>query len=109
MKGWPRCRWAHWRIDNVMLNLCRWSNHHDLVLKKRAIGIVGVPKFWIENFVQRARLEGIERRKTNHMPTKIIRHVAPVTILVKTRAGRNSLNSSVGWRGRPASWRFGPR
>src|SRR6059036_2953945 len=78
MKRRPRCRWARWRIDNVMLNLCRRSNHHDLVLKKGAIGIVGMPKFWIENFVQRTRLEGIERRKANHMATKIIRHVAPV-------------------------------
>src|SRR5437773_1900420 len=92
MKRRPRCRWAHWRIDNVMLNLCRRSNPHDLVLKKGAIGIVGMPKFWIENFVQRARLEGIERRKANHMAAKIIRHVAPVTDLRESTRGQRFIN-----------------
>src|SRR5437773_3917548 len=92
MKRRPRCRWAHWRIDNVMLNLCRRSNPHDLVLKKGAIGIVGMPKFRIENFVERAWLEGIERRKANHMATKIIRHVAPVTDLRQSTRGQRFID-----------------
>src|SRR5439155_19607592 len=92
MKRRARCCWAHWRIDNVMLNLCRRSHHHDLVLKKGAIGIVGMPELWIENFVQRVRLEGIERRKANHMATKIIRHVAPVTHLRDSTRGPRFIN-----------------
>src|SRR5207237_6098775 len=79
MKRRARRHWAHWRIDNVMLDLCRRSHHHDLVLKKRAIGIVRMPKFWIENFVKRARLVRVERAKTNHMTAKIMWHIVPVT------------------------------
>ena len=92
MKRRARCCWAHWRIDNVMLNLCRRSHHHDLVLKKGAIGIVGMPKLWIENFVERTRLEGIERRKANHMATKIIRHIATLTDLAESTRGQRFIN-----------------
>ena len=92
MKRRARCRWAHWRIDKVVQDLRRRADHHDLVLKKGAIGIVGMPKFWIENFVQRTRLEGIERRKANHMATKIIRHVAPVADLRESTRGQRFVN-----------------
>src|SRR4030095_12749941 len=92
MKRRPRCRWAHWRIDNVMFNLCRGSDHYDLVLEKRAVGIVGMPKFWIENFVERAWLECVERCKANHMATKIIRHVALVTHLRDSARGQRFIN-----------------
>src|SRR5437667_11719919 len=92
MKRRARCRWAHWRIDKVVQDLRRRADHHDLVLKKGAIGIVGMPKFWIENFVERAWLEGIERRKANHMATKIIRHVAPVTDLRQSTRGQRFID-----------------
>src|SRR4030095_4289425 len=92
MKRRPRCRWAHWRIDNVMFNLRRGSDHYDLVLEKRAVGIVGMPKFWIENFVERACLECVERCKANHMATKIIRHVALVTHLRDSARGQRFIN-----------------
>ncbi len=75
-----------------MLNLRRRSDHYDLVLEKRAVGIVGMPKFWIENFVERAWLECVERRKANHMATKIIRHVAPVTDLGESTRGQRFIN-----------------
>src|SRR4029453_3506660 len=92
MKRRPRCRWAHWRIDNVMFNLRRGSDHYDLVLEKRAVGIVGMPKFWIENFVERGGLECVERCKANHMATKIIRHVALVTHLCDSARGQRFIN-----------------
>src|SRR4030095_11903757 len=92
MKRRSRCHWAHWRIGEVMQNLCRRSYHYDLVFEKRAFGIVGMPKFRIENFVERARLEGIERRKANHMSAKIIRYVAPVTHLGESTRGQRFIN-----------------
>src|SRR5882724_282519 len=101
MKRRPRCRWAHWCIDNVMLNLRRGSHHYDLVLEKQAVGIVGMPKFRIENFVERAWLESVWRRKANHMATKIIRHVASVTDLRDSTRGQRFIDFLAWMRRQP--------
>src|SRR4029453_19306049 len=101
MKRRPRCRWAHWRIGNVTFNLRRASDHYDLVLEKRAVGIVGMPKFWIENFVERAWLECVERGKANHMATKIIRHIAPVTHLRDSTRGQRFIDFLARMRRQP--------
>ena len=75
MKRCPRrCR-IHWRVENVVRHLRGRSDHHDLVLEKRAIGIIGMPKFRIEDFVERARFERVGRGKTNHVTAKIARDV----------------------------------
>jgi hypothetical protein len=61
-----------------VLHLRRRSDYYDFVLKKRAIPIIGVPKFRVEDLVQRQRFERVERRKTNHVTTKITRNIIPV-------------------------------
>src|SRR4030095_8382089 len=92
MKRRSRCHWAYWRIDKIMQNLRRRSHHYDLVLEKHAVGIVGMPKLWIENFVERAWLECVERRKANHTATKIPRYVALVTDLGQSTLGQRFID-----------------
>src|SRR4030095_14307107 len=81
MKRRAPCRWAHRRIDNVVLYLSRRPNNHNFVLKKRAVGIVGMPKFGIKDFVERAWFESIERCKPNDMTAKILRDIISVADL----------------------------
>ena len=65
MKRRSRCRRTHRRDKNVVLHLRRRSDYYDFVLEKRAIPVIGVPKFRVEDLVQRQRFERVERRKTN--------------------------------------------
>src|SRR5207248_11626901 len=75
MKHWAQCAWAHRGIDYVVRHLGSRSHQHDLVLKKRAIGVIRMPEFGIENLIERARFERVRRGETNKMTTKITRHV----------------------------------
>src|SRR5205807_8264087 len=75
MKCRAKRRSTHWRIEKVVQHLCRRSHHYDFVLKKSAIGIIGMPEFRIENFVERARLKRVQRSKANHVTTKIRREI----------------------------------
>ena len=74
MKRWDQCRWIHRRISKVVLHLRGRADNDDFVLEECTVGIIGVPKFRIENFVERSRLERFELRETNHMTAKIPRH-----------------------------------
>ena len=60
-----------------------------------------MPKFQIENFVERAWLECVERGKANHMATKIIRHIAPVTHLRDSTRGQRFVDFLARMRRQP--------
>ena len=85
MKGRARCIGTHWRIDDVVQYLRRRPDDYDLVLEKRAIAVIRMPEFGIENLVERARLERVRRGETNHVAVKITRHVIRVTDLRRER------------------------
>src|SRR5437016_2772661 len=91
MKHWAQCAWAHRGIDYVVRHLGSRSYQHDLVLKKRAIGVIRMPEFGIENLIQRARFERVRRGETNHMTTKITRHVC-VAHFGQSAGGKRFIN-----------------
>src|SRR4029077_19231652 len=92
MKRRSGCVWAHGSFVKVLQYLRRRSHHYDLVLEKRAISVVGMPKFWIENFVQRTRFVCVDRTKANHMAIKILRDVTSMTDFRQGARGKRFIN-----------------
>src|SRR5438067_4212297 len=69
---------AHRRGDKIVRHLRRCADDYDFVFEEGAIGIIGVPKFWIEYFVEREwriRLVGAE---TKLMRQKILGDIGGV-------------------------------
>ena len=64
------------------------ADHHNLVLKKRAIGIIGMPEFRIEDLIERPRFKGVGRRKPNHMAAQIIGHIVSAADLGQRTGGK---------------------
>jgi hypothetical protein len=60
-----------------------------LSLKNAPSGVIGMPKLWIENFVERPGRKRVRRRETNHVAPKIVRHITRVTDLGQARAERD--------------------
>src|SRR2546423_14802204 len=58
-----------------------------------------MPKLWIENFVERAGRKRVRRRETNHVTTKITRHIVRVTDFGQS-ASRKRLINFFAWIGR---------
>src|SRR5206468_12168812 len=58
-----------------------------------------MPKLWIENFVERAGRKRVRRRETNHVTTKITRHIVRVTNFGQS-ASRKRLINFFAWVGR---------
>src|SRR5262245_38788041 len=75
MQARARRGWANRRVGYVMRYLCRWSHHDDLVLEKRAVRVIGMPEFGIENLVERVRFVRVGRTEADHMTGKIRRHI----------------------------------
>src|SRR5437763_17191769 len=84
--------WAHWCIDYVVHHLRRGSHHYYLVLKKRAIGVIRMPEFRIENLIERARFECVRRGETNHVTMKITRHIFFVADFGQSARGKRFIS-----------------
>ena len=56
-------------------------DNHDFVIEKRAIAIVGVPKFRIENLVERPRKISIVGAEREKMVAFVVDHVCIPTQL----------------------------
>src|SRR5215831_8399857 len=100
MKSRAPCPWAHWCVHEIMFDLGSRSDHDDFVLKKCAIGIVGLPKFWIENFIERMRSERIRSGKANHMALQAARDVFAVADLAQSARGERLIDflTRFGWQ-----------
>ena len=83
---------AHRGINDVVQHLRGGRDHYDLVLEKRAIAVIRMPKFWIKDFVERARLECIRCGEPNHATVKITRHVTRMTGLLESARGQGLVN-----------------
>src|SRR5438309_11693326 len=92
MKHWAQCAWAHRGIDYVVRHLGSRSHQHDLVLKKRAIGVIRMPEFGIENLIERARFERVRRGETDHVTTKITRHIISATDFGQDAGGKRFIS-----------------
>src|SRR5215831_388299 len=75
MQARARRGWANRSVGYVMRYLRGWSHHYDLVLEKRAVGVIGMPEFGIENFVEWTRFVRVGRTEADHMTGKITRHI----------------------------------
>ena len=95
VKPRTRCHWAHGCIDKVVQHLCRRSHHYDLVLKKRPTRVIRVPKFWIENLIERA---GFERaRRGEIMKVEDVLEILAIPLLgIIPESGEVLLSSNVG-------------
>src|SRR6266568_8956311 len=92
MQHRAQCVWAQWRIDYVVQYLSRRSHHYYLVLKKRAIGVIRMPEFRIENLIERARFERVRRGETNHVTMKITRHIFSVADFGQSARGKRFIS-----------------
>src|SRR6266568_1656911 len=92
MQHRAQCVWAQWRIDYVVQYLSRRSHHYDLVLKKRAIGVIRMPEFGIENLIERARFERVRIGETDHVTTKITRHIISAADFGQSAGGKRFIN-----------------
>jgi len=90
---------AHRGIDDVVQHLRGGRDHYNLVLEKRAVAVIRMPKFWIKDFVERARLECIRRGEPNHVAVEIAWHVIRMTGLLESARGQGLVNFFIlSWR-----------
>ena len=87
-----QCRWADWGVDDIVQHLRRWSDHYDLVLEKCPIGVIRLPQFGIENFIEPVRFECVRRGETNHVAVKIARHIIAVANFSQSASGKRFIN-----------------
>src|SRR5438128_1917427 len=92
MKHRAQCGWAHRCIDYVVHHLGGRSHDYDLILKKSAIAVIRMPEFGIENFIKRARSERVRRAETNHVTTKITRHIISSTDFGQSAGGKRFID-----------------
>ncbi len=111
-------------IDHVVQNLGRCAHDHDLVLKESAVLVVGVPKFCVENLVERPRQIGVVGAETEEVGHVIARDVSSVADLgqapgrhrienlrarVRREAGQLSVGQGVGNGAGPEIERVGEK
>src|SRR6266496_2514754 len=92
---------AHRCIDHVVQYLCGRPHHYHFVFEKRAIRVIGMPKFWIEHFVEWTRCVCVDRTKTNHMAIKILRDVTSMTDFRQGPRGKRFINLLARMRRQP--------
>src|SRR5439155_1389216 len=87
-----QCGCADWCIDDIVQYLRRRSYHYDLVLEKGAIGVIRLPQFGIENFIEPVLFERVRRGETNHVAVKIARHIISVADFSQSAGGKRFIN-----------------
>ena len=63
------------RRNKIVLDLRRWTNDDDLVFERRAVVVIRVPDFIVENLPKRLRLVGIRRAESDQMRLQIFGQV----------------------------------
>src|SRR5262245_37983437 len=96
MHARARRGWANRRVGYVMRYLRRWSHHDDLVLEKRAVGVIGMPEFGIENFVEWTRFVRVDCTEADHMTGNRTRNIIFV-LDFGLRARRKRFINFVAW------------
>src|SRR5882724_1259928 len=107
MKSRPQCGWAHWSIHHVVQYLCGRAHDDDFVFEKCAISVIGMPKFWIEHFVERTRFVCVDRTKANHMAIKILRDVTSMADFRQATPGKRFVNLLARMRRQPGQLPIG--
>src|SRR4029450_12837686 len=96
MQARGRRGWGNRRGGYVSRYLRRWCHHDELVIEKRAVGVIGVPQFGIENFVEWTWFVRVGRTEADHMTGKIKRHIIFVPAFGE-RARRTRFINFVAW------------
>src|SRR5437870_3023805 len=87
-----QCGCADWCIDDIVQYLRRRSYHYDFVLEKGSIGVIRLPQFGIENFIEPVLFECVRRGETNHVAVKIARHIISVADFSQSAGGKRFIN-----------------
>ena len=72
---------------NIVRHLRRRSDNDNHVLEENAVGIIRVPEFRIENFVERPRRKRVGRAEADRMRLQIARDVLTASELFHRPSG----------------------